>query len=183
MTAVTPSGTLPRLAAIDVGTNSIRLVVAELEPDGNYRVLDEEREMSRLGRGFFATGRLGRAPMERTHEALCKMKAIANGFGVKELRVVATAAVREASNGREFRAEARRRCGVRIEVIAPEEEAQLAFRSVGRHFPIGEHSLAVVDIGGGSLEVVLAASGIINQVPRSPLVLSDSPNASLSRIR
>ena len=164
MTAVTPGGTPPRFAAIDVGTNSIRLVVAEVEPDGNYRVLDEEREMSRLGRGFFATGRLGRAPMERTLEALCKMKAIADGFGVQELRVVATAAVREATNGREFRSEARRRCGVRLEVISSEEEAQLAYRSVSRHFPLGEHSIAVVDIGGGSVEVVLATGGIINQV-------------------
>ncbi len=164
MTAVIPKGTPPRLAAIDVGTNSIRLVVAEVEDDGNYRVLDEEREMSRLGRGFFATGRLGRAPMERTLQALCKMKAIADGFGVSDLRVVATSAVREATNGQEFRKEAKRRCGVRVEIISADEEAQLAFKSVSRHFPLDQRSIAVVDIGGGSVEVVLAAAGIINQV-------------------
>jgi exopolyphosphatase/guanosine-5'-triphosphate,3'-diphosphate pyrophosphatase len=164
VTAVIPKGTPPRLAAIDVGTNSIRLVVAEVEDDGNYRVLDEEREMSRLGRGFFATGRLGRAPMERTLQALCKMKAIADGFGVSDLRVVATSAVREATNGQEFRKEAKRRCGVRVEIISADEEAQLAFKSVSRHFPLDQRSIAVVDIGGGSVEVVLAAAGIINQV-------------------
>ena len=125
--------------------------------------------MTRLGRGFYQTGRLGRAPMERTLEALCKMKAIADGFGVKELRAVATAAVREASNGLDFRREARRRCGIRVEVISQEEEAQLAFKSVNRHFPLEQRSIAVVDVGGGSVEVVLAAAGIINQVHSLPL--------------
>jgi len=163
------AGSAPRLAAIDVGTNSIRLVVAEVEPDGNYRVLDEEPQMTRLGRGFYQTGRLGRAPMERTLEALCKMKAIAEGFGVKELRAVATAAVREASNGLDFRREARRRCGIRVDVISQEEEAQLAFKSVNRHFPLEQRSIAVVDVGGGSVEVVLAAAGVINQVHSLPL--------------
>ena len=163
------AGSAPRLAAIDVGTNSIRLVVAEVEPDGNYRVLDEERQMTRLGRGFYQTGQLGRAPMERTLEALCKMKAIADGFGVKELRVVATAAVREASNGPDFRREARQRCGVQMDVISQEEEGRLAFKSVNRHFPLEQRSIAVVDVGGGSVEVVLAAAGVINQVHSLPL--------------
>lgn len=169
MVKTVAGGTRPRLAAIDVGTNSIRLVVVEVEPDGNYRVLDEEPQMTRLGRGFYQSGRLGRAPMERTLDALCKMKAITEGFGVQELRVVATAAVREASNGMDFRREARRRCGVRVEVISQEEEAQLAFKSVNRHFPLEQGSIAVVDIGGGSVEVVLAAGGVINQVHSLPL--------------
>ncbi|MGH8622761.1 MAG: hypothetical protein ACRET3_11525, partial [Burkholderiales bacterium] len=88
-----------RLAAIDVGTNSIRLIVAEVEPDGRYRVLDEEREMTRLGHGLFARGRLASEPMERSLAALAKLKIIADGFQVTELRAVATSAVREASNG------------------------------------------------------------------------------------
>jgi exopolyphosphatase/guanosine-5'-triphosphate,3'-diphosphate pyrophosphatase len=165
----TGDGPRPRLAAIDVGTNSIRFVVAEVEPDGNYRVLDEEREMTRLGRGLFETGRIGRGPMERSLEALAKMRAIADGFGVQELRVVATSAVREAANGREFRREATRRCKVSIDVISPDEEAQLAFKSVMRHFALEERSFAVVDIGGGSVEVILAAAGMVNQVHSLPL--------------
>ncbi|UCF42059.1 MAG: Ppx/GppA family phosphatase [Gemmatimonadota bacterium] len=162
-------GQQPRLGAIDVGTNSIRFVVAEVEPDGNYRVLDEEREMTRLGRGLFRTGRIARAPMERSLEALGKMRAIADGFGVRELRVVATSAVREAANGREFRKEAARRCKVQIDVISAEEEAQLAFKSVMRHFALEGRSFAVVDIGGGSVEVILAAAGVVNQVHSLPL--------------
>jgi exopolyphosphatase/guanosine-5'-triphosphate,3'-diphosphate pyrophosphatase len=159
----------PRLAAIDVGTNTIRLVVAEVDPDGGYRVLDDEREMTRLGQGLGQSGRIARGPFERSLDALCKMRAIADGFRVKELRVVATSAVREAANGLEFRREARRRCRIRLEVISPEEEAQLAFRSVSRLFQLDGRGIAVVDIGGGSLEVVLAAGGVINQVHSLPL--------------
>ncbi|NIM52259.1 MAG: HD domain-containing protein [Gemmatimonadales bacterium] len=159
----------PRLAAIDVGTNSIRLVVAEVEPDGSYRVLDEEVEMTRLGRGLYTTGRIGRGPMERSLLAVGKMRAIADGFGVQQLRVVATSAVREASNGEVFRREAKRRFGVGVEVISAEEEAQLAFKSVQRHFALEERSIAVVDIGGGSIEVILVADGVINQVHTLPL--------------
>ncbi len=70
---------LPRLAAIDIGTNSIRLVVAEVQADASYRVLDEDREMTRLGRGLYRDGRLGDAPMEQSLQALGRMRAIARG--------------------------------------------------------------------------------------------------------
>jgi exopolyphosphatase/guanosine-5'-triphosphate,3'-diphosphate pyrophosphatase len=158
-----------RLAAIDVGTNSIRLVVAEVEADGAYRVLDEEQEMTRLGRGLYTGGRLGHGPMERSLEALGKMKAIADGFAVQELKAIATSAVREASNGRLFAREAWRRHRLRLEVIAPEEEAQLAFQSVARHFNLEGQSTAVVDIGGGSAEVILALGGVVERVHSLPL--------------
>src|SRR6267143_5060423 len=88
---------LPRLAAVDIGTNSIRLVVAEVQPDGTYRVLDEDREMTRLGGGLFETGRLADGAMDVSLQALGRMKAIAEGFGVQDLRAIATSAVREAS--------------------------------------------------------------------------------------
>jgi exopolyphosphatase/guanosine-5'-triphosphate,3'-diphosphate pyrophosphatase len=164
-----PGADRPRLAAIDVGTNSVRLVVAEVEPDGNYRVLDEEQDMTRLGRGLYGSGRLGHVPMERTLEALGKMKAIADGFGVRELRTIATSAVREATNGRQFCREAWRRHRLRVEVISPEEEAQLAFQSVQRHFGLEGPSTAVVDIGGGSTELVLALGGVVEHIHSLPL--------------
>jgi exopolyphosphatase/guanosine-5'-triphosphate,3'-diphosphate pyrophosphatase len=159
----------PRLAAIDIGTNSIRLIVAEMEPDGTYRVLDEEQEMSRLGHGLYRTGRLGHVPMERALEALGKMKAIADGFAVRELRAIATSAVREATNGRLFCREAWRRHRLRVEVISAEEEAQLAFQSVQRHFGLEGQSTAVVDIGGGSAEVILALGGVVERIHSLPL--------------
>jgi exopolyphosphatase / guanosine-5'-triphosphate,3'-diphosphate pyrophosphatase len=161
--------TLPRFAAIDIGTNSIRLVVAEVQPDASYRVLDEDREMTRLGRGLYRDGRLGESSMEQSLAALGRMKAIADGFGVTELRAIATSAVREAANGRDFVREAWRRHRVRIEIVPPEEEARLAFRSVTRHFDLDDRLTAIVDIGGGSAEVILAAGGLVEQVVSLPL--------------
>jgi exopolyphosphatase / guanosine-5'-triphosphate,3'-diphosphate pyrophosphatase len=158
-----------RLGAIDIGTNSIRLVVAEVEADGGYRVLEEEREMTRLGHGLFARGRLLNEPMERSLAALAKMNTIAKGFEVKELRTVATSAVREASNGRAFCQEVRRRCGLRVDIISGEEEAQLALRSALHHFDLAGRSAAIVDIGGGSMEVTLTAGAVVDEVVTLPL--------------
>ena len=159
----------PRLAAIDVGSNTIRLTVAEVEKDGTYRILDEEREMVRLGHGMDRTGRLAEDAVERALAALGKMKAIADGFEVAEIRAIATSAVREAANGRAFTREAYRQHKVRIDVISAEEEAELAFRSAARHFTLDGRSSAVVDIGGGSVEVVLAAGTVIDQIHSLPL--------------
>jgi exopolyphosphatase/guanosine-5'-triphosphate,3'-diphosphate pyrophosphatase len=159
----------PRLAAIDVGTNTIRLIVAEVEQDGTYRILDEEREMVRLGEHLEKTGRLSDDSVDRALTALGKMKAIADGFEVSEIRAIATSAVREAVNGPAFCREVLRRLKVRIEVISGEEEAQLAFRSAARHFNLDSRSSAVVDIGGGSVEIILAAGQIIDQIHSLPL--------------
>src|SRR2546422_4115168 len=147
----------------------MRLVIAEVQPDASYRVLDQDREMTRLGRGLYSSGRLGDGPMEQSFQALGRMKAIADGFGVVELRAIATAAVREAANGREFVREAWRRHRVRIEVVTAEEEARLAFRSVTRHYDLDDQLTAIVDIGGGSAEVILAATGVVDQVVSLPL--------------
>ena len=160
---------LPRLAAVDIGTNSIRLVVAELQPDGSYRVLDEDREMTRLGTGLFETGELRPETMELSLQVVGRMKAIAEGFGVQDLKAIATSAVREASNGREFCNEAWRRCRIRIEVVSPEEEAKLVFKSVARHYRLDDQLTAIVDIGGGSTEVILAAGGVVDQLHSLPL--------------
>ena len=158
-----------RLAAIDIGTNSIRMVVAEVEPDGLYRILDEERDMARLGSGLYRTGRLGAAAVDRALAALGRMKAIVDGFRVSDLRCIATAAVRDATNGLAFRREAQRRHKMRIETISAEEEAQLAFQSALRHFDIASRPVAVADIGGGSLDVILAAGAAIEQAVSLPL--------------
>jgi exopolyphosphatase / guanosine-5'-triphosphate,3'-diphosphate pyrophosphatase len=169
MTTASSPPAQPRLAAIDVGTNTIRLTVAEVESDGTFRILDEEREMVRLGEHLDRTGRLSDEAIERALAAIGKMKAIADGFEVTEIRAIATSAVREAANGRAFCREALRRDKVRIDVISGEEEAQLAFGSATRHFNLEGRSTAVVDIGGGSVEVILAAGTVIDQVHSLPL--------------
>jgi exopolyphosphatase/guanosine-5'-triphosphate,3'-diphosphate pyrophosphatase len=161
-----------RLAAIDVGTNSIRLVIAEAHPDGTYRMLDDERELARLGQGLVHTERLSPEAMERAVAAIGRMRAIAAGYGCAPtlVRAVATAAVREAVNGPEFVAMVRARTGVELRVIDAEEEARLAFLSVSRAFgDVRALSAGVVDIGGGSMEVVLSSRGVVEQVCTLPL--------------
>ncbi len=153
-----------RMAAIDIGTNSMRLMVAEPLKGGNYRILDEEKEATRLGQHLSKTGRLDEQAMEKALAALRRMKQIAEGFQVSELRTIATCAVREAANGDEFCRRARDEVGLEIEVIGAEQEARLAFSSVQRAFDLSGKHVAVVDIGGGSTEIVLALGNLIEAV-------------------
>ncbi len=153
-----------RLAAIDIGTNSIRLIVAEPLRGGTYRILDEEKESTRLGEKLSKTGRLDPQAIEKSLAALRRMKQIAEGFQISELKTIATCAVREATNGEEFCRRAREELGIEIEVIGAQREAQLAFASVQRAFDLAGQHVAVVDIGGGSTEIVLAFGSLIEAV-------------------
>jgi len=146
-----------RIAAIDVGTNSIRLIIAETAPDGSYRVLDDEKEITRLGRGLHSTGKLDPATQEHSAVTISQMISIAAGYGADSIRVVATSACREATNAADFLALVKERAGVDVEVIPAEQEALLAYRSAAGAFDLAGVPAAVVDIGGGSLEVVFSA--------------------------
>jgi len=166
---VRPGADPGRLAAIDVGTNSIRLIIAELDGDGSYRVLDDEKEITRLGAGLAETGRMAPGAIERSVQAIARMREIADGFGCGAVRAVGTAVAREAENASELRDAVLRRTGVEIEIISPEREAQLAFRSVASAFNIKDQAVAIMDIGGGSTEVVLSSRGLIETVYAIPM--------------
>jgi exopolyphosphatase/guanosine-5'-triphosphate,3'-diphosphate pyrophosphatase len=159
----------PRIAAIDVGSNSVRLVVAEVLPSGGYRVLDEERENPRLAASLVATGQLSDAAVEATITALRRFLSIANGYGVGRISAIATSAVRDAENGPEFCQRVRRELDLDVEVISSDEEARLAFLSVQRAFDVSGREVAVADIGGGSTEIILASSGLVDQIYTTPL--------------
>lgn len=158
-----------RLAAIDIGSNSVRLLVAEVAPDGTYRVLDDEKQTTRLATGLAATGLLREEAVTESLAALGRMKAIAEGFGAERLEVIATSAVREARNRRRFLNLVRDRVGLEVEVISSAEEGELSFTSVARHFDLRGINAAVVDLGGGSAELVFAAGGAIEAVCSLPL--------------
>ncbi len=158
-----------RLAAIDVGTNSIRLLVAEAHPDGSYRVLDDEKEITRLGRGLGETGVMSAASMEHTVHAVERMKRIAMGYGVHAMRAVGTSACREARNRDAFIEMLRARTGIALEAISPHDEARLAYLSAAHSFDLRGLAAAVVDIGGGSTEIVLSAGGVTEQIYSLPL--------------
>ncbi len=153
-----------RLAAIDIGTNSIRLMVAEPLRSGKYRILDEEKESTRLGENLSKTGRLDPQAIEKSLGALRRMKQIAEGFQITDVKTIATCAVREAANGEEFCRRAREELGINIEVIGAQKEALLAFASVQRAFDLTNQHVAVVDIGGGSTEIVLAFGDLVEAV-------------------
>lgn len=153
-----------RLAAIDVGTNSIRCIVVEAVSEGDYRVLDDEKATVRLGEGLSATGRISEAAIERAREALLRMRKIIDGLGVEAIEAVATSAVRKAENGREFLQQMERETGIAIEVISGEQEAELAALSAWRHFDMASSRYLLVDIGGGSVEVVSAAGRHIEEI-------------------
>ncbi|MBS0210348.1 MAG: Ppx/GppA family phosphatase [Planctomycetes bacterium] len=158
-----------RLAAIDIGTNSIRLVIAEALRGGTYRILDEEKTTSRLGRQLAETNRLDPQAVEQSIEALRRMKQIVAGFQVGDFRCIATCAVREAIDGPEFVGRAKNELDLDIEVISGEKEARLAFLSVARSFPLEGKPIAVADIGGGSTELILASGSAIESLCTTPL--------------
>ena len=158
-----------RLAAIDIGSNSVRLFVAEALRGGAYRILDEEREPTRLGRSVSSLGRLDDESMEKTLAALRSFKEIAAGYQVSMLRTIATCAVRESRNGPEFCRRVREEVGLEIEVISGEREARLAFASVQNAFDLAGRNVVMADIGGGSTEIVFATGNLIESIFSTPL--------------
>ncbi len=158
-----------RVAAIDVGTNSVRLVVAESDSSVPFRVIEDVKETTRLGAGLYRTGRLDDAAMQRSIAALQRMRRIAEGFHVDRIRAVGTSAVREADNGAEFVELARRQADVAVEPIDADQEARLAFVSVANAFDLDDRRIAVADIGGGSTELIVSAGGVLDAVHKLPL--------------
>jgi len=156
--------TTNRLAAIDIGTNSIRSIVVEAEASGKFRVLDDEKATVRLGEGLNKTGNLSAEACQRAIEALLRQKKIIDGYSVLAIEVVATSAVRKAANGREFVAEISKQTGLDVSVISGDEEAELASLSAFNNFDVegGRHLL--VDIGGGSLELVTTVGRHVEEI-------------------
>ncbi len=182
-----------RFAAIDVGSNSIRCLIAERGADGHLQVIDDLKDQPRLARGLARTGRLSPEAMDRAVEAIGRMTQAAERRGVAKVALVATSAVRDAANGAEFTERVKAEIGIPLEVIDGETEARLAFLSVREHFALTRGRSVVVDIGGGSLELVLAVGGLVEHVVSLPFGAVRSteqffgdgvrPEAGLRRLR
>jgi len=147
---------MSRLAAVDVGTNSVLLLVAERGRDGVVRPVREEAEITRLGRGVDRTGTLSPEGMQATLEVLARFAGMARESGARALVVTATSAARDARNGAEFLARARERTGATVEILSGAEEARLSYLAVAQDFAAeaGEAGLLAIDVGGGSTELV-----------------------------
>ncbi len=153
-----------RLAAIDIGTNSTKMTVADVSDTGLLSVMFEQSEVTRLGEGVDAARRLGDAPMSRTLDAIARFADAARALGAETVLGAGTSALRDAGNGPEFLAQIKERTGVAVEIITGDREAQLAYAAVRSDASLNlpaEASLLVFDIGGGSTELILGdANGV-----------------------
>src|SRR6185295_12786190 len=155
------------LATIDVGTNTTLLLVARATPE--VEVLADRAEITRLGRGIGRTGALDPEAIARTLAVLRDYAALAQAHGAR-IAAVGTEALRRAPNAAAFLGPAAEILGTEVEVIDGEREAALTFRAVAASFPeLQSGPLAVIDIGGGSTEIVLAVGGEVRFRTSLPL--------------
>ncbi|MFI9508806.1 exopolyphosphatase [Nocardia sp. NPDC052566] len=152
-----------RVAAVDCGTNSIRLLIADVQPDGTLTDVHREMRIVRLGQGVDATGSLAPEAIERTRAALTDYVDLMRKAEVTRVRMVATSATRDASNREDFFAMARAELGrvvpgAEAEVITGDEEARLSFTGAVGELPSAQGPFVVVDLGGGSTELVFGDS-------------------------
>ena len=150
-----------RLAAIDIGTNSIRCIVVEVDQQGRYTVLDDEKATVRLGENLASSGAISPAAFARAVDAMSRIRKLIDGFKVTEVEAVATSAVRSASNGDELVAVLTRELGREIRVISGDEEADLVALSVRHNFDMTGKRYMIIDIGGGSVEIMSAVGNHI----------------------
>lgn len=149
-----------RYASIDIGTNSVLLLVAALQPDGSFTAVEEDLELTRLGSGVDGSGVLAEGPLRDTVAAVARFAARARALGARGLVITATSAARDASNGIEFLQAVQDATGVTAEILSGDEEAALTYESAARDF--GDGQLLALDIGGGSTEIVAGTSGAVS---------------------
>ena len=152
-----------RYAAIDVGTNSVKLHVGELLDDGEWRTVVDRSEITRLGAGVHETGRLGEEPLRRTVDAIALLAGVAREDSAEAIVVVGTAGLRQASNADEFLAAVRERAGVEVEVISGDEEARLSYLAAAEALHLGEGRLGVFETGGGSSQFTFGEGGRVEE--------------------
>ncbi|WP_335986144.1 Ppx/GppA phosphatase family protein [Glycomyces sp. MUSA5-2] len=151
--------TARRVAGIDCGTNSIRLLIADIDDDGRLHDVVRRMEVVRLGEGVDRTGRLADAAIERTRAALADYTAQIREHGAEAIRMVATSASRDAANAADFTAMVEAVLGQAPEVITGDEEARLSFTGAVATLPAHDGQRLLIDIGGGSTEFVRGTGG------------------------
>lgn len=147
---------MPMIAAIDVGTNSIRLTIASVNHDGSYNVAHSAREAVRLGQDVFSSGQIGEATIQRALDGFQRFREHISQYSVSQLKAVATSALREALNRDEFLSRVLSVSGIEVSVISPEEEARLVHLAAKEKVNLRNKLALLVDIGGGSVEVSIA---------------------------
>lgn len=148
-----PKNNTPLFAALDLGTNSCRMLIAR--PNGlEFDVVDAFSKTVYLGQGLDASGKLSSSAIRRAISALQVCAKKLNTHNVQNMRLIATASCRQARNGRQFVDQAQKRTGLRLKIVKPEEEARLAVVGCAAHLRTSTEQVLVVDIGGGSTELI-----------------------------
>lgn len=143
------------VAFLDIGTNSIRMLLASIQPDHSYSIISQQKETVRLGEGEFEEAQLQPLAMRRAALVCGKFAQMARALGAQEIIAVATSASREASNQRAFLRKLRREANIDVRVISGKEEARLIYLGIASGLNLGEKRAAFIDIGGGSTEVIV----------------------------
>jgi exopolyphosphatase/guanosine-5'-triphosphate,3'-diphosphate pyrophosphatase len=178
-----------RYAAVDVGTNSVLVLVADVDPDGGLTSIVEKAQITRLGQDIGATGQLAHSAVNRTLRAVSGYVVDARDAGATCMAIIGTAVLREAANGDSFSHLVHAACGLPVEVISGEQEAELAWLAQARDPALGDRSRprVVLDIGGGSTEIVYGYASEITYRASFPLgavrlteayLKSDPPSAA-----
>lgn len=146
---------MSKLAVIDIGTNSIHMVLADIQADGSYQIVDRYKDTCRLGNGAFANRCLSDEAMSRGLEVIRTLVTLARNKGFDRIKAVATSAVRESRNGGAFVGVVAEQTGLTVRVISGMEEARLIFMGVQHGIALTEEPVLVVDVGGGSVELMV----------------------------
>ena len=171
------------IAVVDVGSNSVRLVIYE-GPWRHASALHNEKAICAIGRNMVSTGHLDEEGMEFALETLRRYRTLCDGYGVKDVGAVATAAARDATNGKEFVRDAEKALGQQIRILSGEEEAKIAAEGTLAGIPAADGLVA--DLGGGSLDMVKVKdgkTGAATTLPFGPLRLMDLSDGNLNKAR
>src|SRR5579872_5466472 len=160
---------VPRYAAIDIGSNSIRMEAAEVVPGQVARILASDREVTRLGESVFRTGSVSEEAIQSSSAVLVRMAELYRKLDVVGVRAVATSAIRDAHNQKEFLERASEAAGARVEIISGREEARLIYLGVQSVWPQNGRRALIFDIGGGSAEIIAAEDSQLREVFSKPL--------------
>ena len=152
-----------RLAFIDIGTNTILCLIAELKSDGTFDVLDDLAEITRLGQGVHQTRTINPEGEERSFKVLERYLERCKGLNVEEIIAVGTSALRDARNSAAVCARFKEQLGLDVRVISGDEEAAYSFLAVQRGLPLKQQELLVVDVGGGSTEFIRGNEAGVSQ--------------------
>lgn len=145
-------------AAVDIGSNAIRLIICRME-DGHIHSIKKFREPIRLGGDVFSTGEISENSLQKVVHVFDQFKEEFKKFNVEKVRAVATSAMRDAKNNQTLIKKVWEKTGIKIEIISGQEEAQLIQKAITKHIDLTHHNALLIDIGGGSLELTITKKG------------------------